>query len=90
MAEPMTPLPLFARAEAQRERTALVAPEGTFTYADLLDSSARVATTLLAGRADLAEARERAYAGVDRIELKGSHHRSDIALAAELGEIRVP
>ena len=57
MADPMAPLPLIARAEAQRERTALVAPEGTFTYADLLDSSARVAATLLAGRADLAEAR---------------------------------
>lgn len=51
------PLPLFARAEAQRDRTALVAPEGTFTYADLLDSSARVADKLLAGQADLAEAR---------------------------------
>ena len=51
------PLPLFARAEAQRERTALVAPEGTFTYADLLDSSARVAGKLLAGQTDLAEAR---------------------------------
>ena len=51
------PLPLFARAEAHRERTALVAPEGSFAYADLLDSSARVAGKLLGGQADLAEAR---------------------------------
>ena len=52
-----TPLPLIARAEAQRERAALITPEGVFTYADLLDASARVATTLLANQADLGEAR---------------------------------
>ena len=40
--------------------------------------------------ADLAEAREQAYAAVDRIELAGSHYRSDIALAAELGEVHLP
>ncbi|KAA1380815.1 phosphoribosylamine--glycine ligase [Aeromicrobium fastidiosum] len=31
---------------------------------------------------DLTEARERAYAGVDRITIRGAHHRSDIALTA--------
>ena len=31
---------------------------------------------------DFAEARERAYAGVDRITMAGSHHRTDIGLAA--------
>jgi phosphoribosylamine---glycine ligase len=40
--------------------------------------------------ADLAEARSRAYAGVAAIQLDGSHHRTDIALAAERGEIHVP
>jgi phosphoribosylamine--glycine ligase len=39
---------------------------------------------------DLADAREAAYAAVERIELPGSHYRSDIALAAELGEVHVP
>jgi phosphoribosylamine--glycine ligase len=39
---------------------------------------------------DLRAAREAAYEAVDRIELPGSHHRSDIALAAELGEVRAP
>ncbi|AXT86165.1 phosphoribosylamine--glycine ligase [Aeromicrobium sp. A1-2] len=34
---------------------------------------------------DLAEARRRAYAGVDLIDIRGSHHRTDIALAAEQG-----
>jgi len=52
-----TTLPLIARAEAQRERTAIAAPEGIFTYGDLLDASARVAASLLAGRADLGETR---------------------------------
>jgi phosphoribosylamine--glycine ligase len=32
--------------------------------------------------ATLAEARERAYAGVALIDLPGSHHRSDIAARA--------
>ncbi len=36
--------------------------------------------TAVAG--DFAEARERAYAGVDRITMAGSHHRTDIGLAA--------
>jgi len=40
--------------------------------------------------ADLAAARQAAYAAVEPITLAGSHARSDIALAAELGEIRVP
>ncbi len=36
----------------------------------------------------LTAARERAYAGVDRIGLEGSHHRTDIALAAATMEDR--
>ena len=39
--------------------------------------------------ADLGEAREVAYAGVEKIDLPGSHHRSDIALKALRGEITV-
>ncbi|CEA09104.1 Phosphoribosylamine--glycine ligase [Arthrobacter saudimassiliensis] len=38
----------------------------------------------------LAEARSRAYAGVEQIGLDGSQHRTDIALRAERGEITVP
>jgi phosphoribosylamine--glycine ligase len=38
----------------------------------------------------LAEARTRAYAAVDAIELPGSHHRRDIGLEAERGEVTVP
>lgn len=54
---PPAELPLFGRAEAHSDRTAILAPEGTFTYADLLDASARVAACLLDGRQDLEEAR---------------------------------
>src|SRR5204863_2233400 len=39
------------------ERTALTAAEGSFTYRDLLDASARVAACLLGSRDDLGEAR---------------------------------
>ncbi|MEE2900128.1 MAG: long-chain fatty acid--CoA ligase, partial [Gemmatimonadota bacterium] len=46
-------LPLFERAAEYRAKTAIVAPEGVFTFGDLLDASARVATRLLAGRDDL-------------------------------------
>jgi malonyl-CoA/methylmalonyl-CoA synthetase len=49
--------PIVARARTHPDRTAIVAPEGTFTYAELLDASARVASALLDERADLEEAR---------------------------------
>ena len=50
-------LPLFTRAAQHGDRLAVVAPEGVFTYRDLLRTSARVATRLLTGRDDLEEAR---------------------------------
>ena len=46
-------LALFARASRARQRDALTAPEGSFTYGELLDASARAAGRLLAGRGDL-------------------------------------
>ena len=55
----------------------------------VLSTGGRVLSVVGVG-ATLTEAREQAYAAVDRIALEGSHVRSDIALAAELGEIRVP
>jgi malonyl-CoA/methylmalonyl-CoA synthetase len=47
-------LPLFARALDFGNRTALVAPEGASSYADLARASAATAGRLLADRADLA------------------------------------
>jgi malonyl-CoA/methylmalonyl-CoA synthetase len=57
MNPPPADLPLVARAREHGARTAVVAAEGTFTYAQLLDASARVAAALLDGRGDLCEAR---------------------------------
>ena len=48
---------LVARAHGYAERTAITAAEGTFSYRDLLDASARVAASLLGSRDDLGEAR---------------------------------
>ena len=48
---------LVARAHGYAERTAITAAEGTFSYRDLLDASARVAACLLGSRDDLGEAR---------------------------------
>src|SRR5688572_31091499 len=50
-------LSLVSRARSHGERVALIAPEGTFGYGDLLGASAHVATRLPAGRPDLGSAR---------------------------------
>lgn len=39
---------------------------------------------------DLGQARERAYEGVELIRLEGSQHRTDIALKASQGRVRMP
>ena len=56
---------------------------GTARDADgrLVTAGGRVLSVTAVG-ADLAEARERAYAGIDYIHIDGAHHRTDIALAA--------
>jgi phosphoribosylamine--glycine ligase len=54
----------------------------------IVSAGGRVLSVVATG-GDLAQARDRAYGLVDRIRLKGSHHRTDIALAAQRGEISV-
>ncbi|MEX2467151.1 MAG: acyl-CoA synthetase [Gemmatimonadota bacterium] len=54
---PLGELPLVARARVHGDRAAITAPEGSFTYADLLRASEQVARALLGEREDLAEAR---------------------------------
>ncbi|MBS6029162.1 MULTISPECIES: phosphoribosylamine--glycine ligase [Kocuria] len=56
---------------------------------ELVSAGGRVLAVVSLG-ADLREARERGYRGVQRITLNGSHHRTDIALAAAEGRIEVP
>ncbi|MDQ3389199.1 MAG: acyl-CoA synthetase [Gemmatimonadota bacterium] len=48
---------IIVRALDHAHRTALITPEGRFTYTELLDASARVAAALLDGADDLHEAR---------------------------------
>ena len=55
---------------------------------ELLVNGGRVLSVTAIG-SDLAVARTQAYAGVERIRFDGEHHRSDIALKAALGEIRL-
>jgi phosphoribosylamine---glycine ligase len=55
---------------------------------ELVTSGGRVLAVSAVGK-DLAEARQRAYAAVSQIRIKGSQHRTDIALKAERGEITV-
>jgi len=54
----------------------------------LVSAGGRVVDVLATG-ASLGQARAAAYQAVGLIGLDGSQHRTDIALAAELGEIRI-
>ncbi|NYJ75973.1 phosphoribosylamine--glycine ligase [Allobranchiibius huperziae] len=55
----------------------------------LVSSGGRVLSVVALGDT-LAGARAAAYACVDGIRMRGSRHRTDIALAAERGEVHVP
>ncbi len=57
--------------------------------AEFVTAGGRVLSVVGRGR-DLNEARERAYAAVDEISIRGSHYRTDIAQAAAEGAITVP
>ncbi|NQT55225.1 MAG: AMP-binding protein [Desulfobacteraceae bacterium] len=50
-------IPLIARAKAHGDQTAIISPEGTFTYRHLVEASSRVSSGLLEGRKDLSEER---------------------------------
>ena len=51
------PVPLIERANRFLSRRAIVAPEGTLTYRELVEQSQRVATNLLHDTNDLNDAR---------------------------------
>jgi phosphoribosylamine--glycine ligase len=57
-------------------------------HGEITVSGGRVLSVTATGK-DLIDARSQAYAGVERIRFDGEHHRSDIALKAALGEIRL-
>ena len=57
-------------------------------HGEIAVSGGRVLSVTATGK-DLIDARSQAYAGVERIRFDGEHYRSDIALKAALGEIRL-
>lgn len=76
-------------AEALPGVHVLHAGTGLSGTGELVSAGGRVLSVVALG-SDLADARRRAYEGVAKIDLKGSHHRTDIALKAERGEVTVP
>jgi phosphoribosylamine--glycine ligase len=70
--------------------TAYVLHAGTARHDDgtLVSAGGRVLSVVALGDS-LAQARERVYEAVDHVALEGSHHRTDIALAAERDELHV-
>ncbi|CCH78055.1 Phosphoribosylamine--glycine ligase [Nostocoides japonicum T1-X7] len=71
--------------------TAYILHAGTAVDDDgnVVSAGGRVLSVVALGPT-LAEARQRVYAAVDRTSLAGGHHRTDIALRAERGEVTVP
>ena len=90
-AAPRTGDPIDGVGQADELEGVHVLHAGTRLRADgeLVSAGGRVLSVVALGD-DLAQARERAYAAVDRIHLDGSHHRTDIALAAQEGRVTVP
>jgi len=72
-------------AEAQANVHVLHAGTAHDGSGNLVSAGGRVLSVVGTG-VDLTQARNRAYAGVDVIDLLGSHHRTDIALAAAQGK----
>ena len=70
-------------ADAEAVEGAYVLHAGTAEAVDgsVVSAGGRVLSVTATG-ADLGQARDRAYDAVGRLTLKGSHHRTDIALAA--------
>nr|WP_223185046.1 phosphoribosylamine--glycine ligase [Streptomyces sp. CBMA152] len=77
--DPITGLDEVAALDAPH---AYVLHAGTRREGDAVVSAGGRVLSVTATGADLAEARERAYAAVARIRLDGAQHRSDIALKA--------
>ncbi|MFW5473590.1 phosphoribosylamine--glycine ligase [Knoellia sp. CPCC 206450] len=87
---PRTGDPVTGLGDVEGVPTAYVLHAGTALDEEgaLVSAGGRVLSVVATG-ADLAQARERAYAAVDLVGLEDGHHRSDIALKASRGEVRV-
>jgi phosphoribosylamine--glycine ligase len=87
---PRTGDPIAGAEEVPGAPAAYVLHAGTGRDGDgrLVSAGGRVLSVVATGET-LAAARERVYAAVEAVDLPGSHHRSDIALRAERGEVTV-
>ena len=63
---------------------------GTRLDGDAVVSAGGRVLSVTAVASSLAEARAAAYAGVNAVELRGGHWRTDVARAAVVGEVRLP
>ena len=79
----------LADAEAVEGVEVLHAGTRRDSTGQLVSSGGRVLSVTATG-SELAQARGRAYAAVERVRVEGSHFRRDIAEAAELDTVRVP
>ncbi|MFE5340989.1 phosphoribosylamine--glycine ligase [Isoptericola sp. NPDC056578] len=82
--------PITGIADAEALDDVHVLHAGTAVVDGALVSAGGRVLSVVGRGADLAAARAASYAGVEKIALDGSHHRSDIALKAERGEVAVP
>jgi phosphoribosylamine--glycine ligase len=87
---PRTGDPITGLEDVDGVPTAYVMHAGTALGPDgtLVSAGGRVLSVVALGDS-LSQARERVYEAVEHIELEGSHHRTDIALAAERDELHV-
>jgi phosphoribosylamine--glycine ligase len=87
---PVTGAAISGIVEAEQQGV-LVYHAGTTMdhFGNYLVNGGRVLSVTALG-SDLGDARRRAYQGVERISFTGEQHRTDIALAAAQGEIKVP
>jgi phosphoribosylamine--glycine ligase len=83
---PRTGDPIVGLAAANAVTDAYVLHAGTRASEGAVVSAGGRVLSVVGTGADLASARAAAYAAVDRIELSGSHHRSDIAEHAAAGD----
>ncbi len=77
------------QAESVEETHVIHAGTATNNAGDIVSAGGRVLAVVSHG-ADLNEARERGYRGMESISLPGAHYRGDIALAAAEGRITLP
>ena len=89
-ATPRTGDPITGIEDVDDVPTAYVLHAGTGRADDgtLVSAGGRVLSVVALGDS-LSQARSRVYEAVERIALEGSHHRGDIALAAERNELHV-